>query len=218
MPMGPRLLPLLVLLAAASAGAQDPDAEEEPHFAGVFALPYVPCDCDPGLLSYRARRPIPGYAEPDTSAAAVRTLEAGTLMAPADRDRELAVTVLPVRTTAARDVVVPAPEVYGPIRYLSWARADAAQLLDSLLIPEGAVVELLAVDMGYAYFRYDGVVYGSGALWGDLDWPATPIQTETWYRLVATADVPAAWVRLDFAEPPDGNAEIACETYPDCGP
>jgi hypothetical protein len=216
--MGPRLLPLLVLLAAAPTGAQAPAAEDEPRFAGDFALPYVLCDCDTGILTYRATRPIPAYADPDASTPVVRTLEAGAAMAPGDRERELTVTVRPLRVTAARDVTVPEPQVYGPIRYLGWDLVDAAPTAERLRIPEGAAVEVLAVDMGYVYFRYEGVVYGSGALHEGLDWPDTPIETETWFRLAATDEAPAAWVRLDFAAPPEGNAEIACETYPDCGP
>jgi hypothetical protein len=114
-------------------------------------------------------------------------------------------------------VVLTAPEVYGPVRYLSWDLADGAETVERLRLPEGAVVELLAVDMGYVFFRYDGVVYGSGALHEGFDWPETPLVTETWCRLVATDDAPAAWVRLDLAA--GGNVEVvpeACEAEDGC--
>lgn len=213
--MAPRRLPLalLGLLAAAPAAAQD-----APRFAGAFALPYLLCDCDPADFVFRATQPLPGYAEADASGPVVRTVEAGERIAWGDWDSELTVVDTPAVAVALRDVALALPDVYGDVRYLEPDFEAEIPALDALPIAEGDTVAVMTWDEGYVYFRHGGVLYGTGDVLSDDDfrWLRRASTESSWLHLVAQDDRPAAWVRIDTAEPPAGNVEVVCGTHAPC--
>jgi hypothetical protein len=213
--MGPRLLALFVVLAGADARAQ---ADAAPRFAGAFALPYLVCDCDPADFVFRTTRPVPGYAEPDASGPVVRTVDAGRRIEGNDWDHGLTVVETPSVFVARRDVVYTQLESFGDVRYLVWDAEEAFPTRDTLRIAEGDTVEVMTWEEGYVYFRYGGVLYGSGASTSDADFRRVRDGDEAWWlHLAPKPGRPAAWVRVvtDSAHP-DHNVEIVCGTHIEC--
>jgi hypothetical protein len=215
-PMRRLLIAACCLLTGAGVRAQ---GNAPPRFSGAFALPYLVCDCDPADFVFRTTRPVPGYAEPDASGPVVRTVAAGRLIEGNDWDRGLTVVVAPSVAVARRDVVYTGLEVFGDARYLDGDLYEAVPTLDTLRIAEGDTVEVMTWDEGYVYFRYGGVLYGSGESTSDDDfrWLTRGDGEAWWLHLTPRPGRSAAWVRIvpDPAHA-DHNVEIVCGTHVEC--
>jgi hypothetical protein len=202
---------LLSLAAGASAQA--------PRFAGAFALPGVLCDCDPTDFVFRTTRPVPGHAAPDAASPVVRTVDAGRLIEANDWSEAWTVVLTPAVATALRDTTLQNVHRYGAVRSVD--TFDSGAETAALPIRTGERVEYLTSVEGYAFFRYDGVVYGgdypfyASAFARDREWGEQAV----WFHLTPKPGRPAAWVRIVMdREDPARNVEMLCETHGGCVP
>ena len=212
-----RALLLLGALGTSAFGTEAHAQRRAPQIqtGGAFAYFGTTCDCDERDFVFRTLGPVEAHTQPTARSRVVRTVAAGRLIEGNDWDNVVTVITSPARGTLTHPFGLVDARRMNDARRGDWDRSSDA---GTVTIPAGTAVEVYSNYGGDGYARFGNRTY-FGGIPGDEDiaWErgsdGVPAE-ETWFRLVARPDAPAAWIRVAWSGEP--NVELLCETHGGC--